>query len=162
MFPTLRGDSPSWADLNVTNDVIGGLIASITDLSALNWETKVEVGEQRGLSGGRVVSRTSGSRSDTADAEFYRSGLDALIAQLITVAPLDPQGRPKLSKVPFNLIVSYSTFGSDAIKVVQLKGCRLLKMGGKHSEGTDPDKVSVDLNPIEISITVNGREAVLL
>ena len=162
MFPTLKGVAPSWADLKVTADAIGGLLASITDLSALNWESKVEVGEQRGVSGGRVVSRTTGSKTDTADAEFYRSGLDSLVAQLSAIAPLDPQGRPMLSKVPFNLSVYYSIIEDVAIRGVHLKGCRLLKISGKHAEGNDPDKISVDLNPIEIEITVNGRKMVLL
>lgn len=162
MDPVLNGVAPSWSETRCSAHVDGGASIDIAvDWKAINWESKVERGEQRGASGGRILKRTTGQVSNTADAELYASGFRELVAALAAVAPKDSSGRPQVSKVSFDLQIQHAMSDSD-IYETQLRGCRLDKFGGKLAEGVEANMVSIDLNPIQIIEKVNGQEVVLL
>lgn len=162
MQPTLNGIAPSWSDIALTLNVLGGGSSPQVDWKSIDWDSKVERGEQRGVSGGRVLKRTTGSKTDTATAEVYRSGLRDLKRALMTVAPKDDAGRPMLSKVTFDLIIQHSFEDDPSIYEVQLKGCHLDGTTGKHAEGNDAETVPIALNPIEIVEKIDGVDTVLL
>lgn len=162
MLPTLNGVAPSWAELEATANVNGGTSLTLSALKSIDWESAIARGEQRGASGGRVLKRTTGAKTDTASCEMYQDGLRDLQRQLLAVAPKDSAGRPMLSKVSFDIIIKHSVDTDADIFVTKLLGCHLDKLSGKHAEGTDPNVVAIDLNPIEIVEVIDGQDTVLL
>lgn len=162
MQPTLNGVAPSWAEINTTINIAGGATVAAVDYKALDWESAIARGEQRGASGGRVLKRTTGQITNTASATFYKEGLRALKRALLAVAPRDGAGRPQLSKVPFDIVVKHSVDDDPEIYITKILGCRLDKHSEKNAEGTDPNTVDVDLNPIEIVEVIDGQDTVLL
>lgn len=162
MQPTLNANSPSWTNIKITVNVLGGQTAPAIDIKSITWESKVERGMQRGASGGRVLKRTTGQKTDTAAAEFYRDGLRTLVRWLIEVAPKDSAGRPMLSQATFDVVIKFALEGDPEIYETKLTGCHLDKIAGSHAEGTDPDVIAVDLNPIEVIEVIDGQDTVLL
>lgn len=160
-YPTLNGMAPSWADIATTIDVVGGGTLRDIDYAGFSFESAVEVGEQRGASGGRVMRRTVGAKTDTASATYYRSGLRRLVEALIPLAPT--RGNQRLvSLAPFSVLIQHSWAGDPDIYEVRLKGCRLLKIAESFAEGNEAEKVELDIHPIEIAWLINGVEVVLL
>lgn len=162
MTPTLNGTAPSWAEIDTTFNVVGGETLQTIDYAAINWESAVTRGAQKGASGGRKKKRTSGELENSADCEFYRDGLRAFKKKLAAIAPKDEAGRPKLSQVTFDVIIKHSVADDPEIYIIKLLGCHLDKNAGKHAEGSDADKVSCDLNPLEIVEVIDGVDTVLL
>ncbi len=162
MLPTLNSVSPSWAEFEATANINGGVALTLSGLKSIDWESAVARGEQRGASGGRVMKRTSGAKTDTASCEMYQGDLRDLQRQLLAVAPRDSAGRPMLSKVSFDIVIKHSVDTDADIFVTKLLGCHLDKLSGKHAEGTDANVVALDLNPIEIVEVIDGQDTVLL
>ncbi len=160
-FPTLNDIEPSWADIAVTATVSGGSLLSIADIASIKWTRKVEVGEKRGASGGRVMARTTGQASYEASATLYRSGMRNLLKALVATAPT--RGNQAIvSLVAFDILIQHTPPGESEIYQVKIKGCRYLGDSDDMKEGMDPDKVEVTLNPIEIANIINGQEVVML
>lgn len=160
-YPSLNDVAPSWADIQSTFSVFQGDVIQMGDIAGLKWSRKVEVGEKRGTSGGRVMARTSGQGSQEASATLYRSGLRQLIKSLMAKAP--QRGNQRLiSQVSFDILIQHSVPGDAEIYVTKIKGCRYLGEDDDMKEGNEADKLEVTLNPIEIVQIINGVEAVLL
>ena len=85
-YPILNGVAPSWADIIVRATPEGGALLDVKDIAAINTSCTVEVGEQRGASGGRVIRRTTGSVSYEASMTLYRSGYQKLLRNLVAAA----------------------------------------------------------------------------
>jgi hypothetical protein len=160
-FPTLNGVAPSWADIQTTFVIGGGPLIFMTDIAALKWSRKVDVGKQRGASGGRILKQTTGQVDYDASATLYRSGKRALIKGLMTQGI--PRGRQlAISGVGFDVLIQHTPPGEIEIYQVKLKGCRFLGDADDMKEGADPDKIEVTLNPIEIVDIINGIEVAML
>jgi hypothetical protein len=160
-FPSLNDIEPSWADIATTFTVYGGDALDMADIASLKWDDKVTVGERRGASGGRVMARTTGALDSAASAELYRSGHRRLIKSLMAKAP--QRGNQRLiSLVGFDILIQHTPPGEVEIYTVKLKGCRLLGRALDMKEGTDADKVAVELNPMSIVEIINGLEVVLI
>lgn len=156
-FPVLDGIAPSWADIIVRATPLGGPLIDIKDIKSIETGVTVEVGEQRGASGGRVMKRTTGAVSYEAKATLYRDGYDNLIEKLSALAP--KRGKQDLvSLVTFGIQVQHTPPGSSKIFEYRIKGCRLLGRTLASAEGTDADTVDLVLNPLEIVDIKNGRE----
>ena len=111
-FPILDGIAPSWADIIVKATFYEGALLEMKDIVAINSASSVEVGEQRG--GGRVMRHTTGDLSDEASWTLYRTGYQALIRNLASVAPT--RGAQKLiSLVHFDIQVQHTPPGSVEI-----------------------------------------------
>lgn len=161
-FPTMNGVSPSWAEVQGTVNIAGGPSLPNIDWKAFSWDSNVERGEQRGP-GGRVRARTTGKPNHTASATVYQSGLLTLVRALIPFAPKDSAGRPQLSKVKFDLVLKWSVNNDPDIIERRFKGCSLDKDAGSADDGSvDPTAIDIDLNPLEITMVVDGQEVVLL
>lgn len=160
-FPSLNDIEPSWADIATTFTISGGVLIPMADIAAIKWSRKVEVGEKRGASGGRVMARTTGQGSQEASATLYRSGLRRLLKGLMANAPT--RGRQTIvSLVSFQILIQHTPPGENEIYQTKLKGCRFLGDSDDMKEGNDADKVEITLNPLEIVNIINGLEVVLL
>jgi len=149
--PTLNGFTPSWTDIKTTFEVDGGETVADVDYSDIKHATKVSVGEQRGPSGGRVMRRTTGSKTLTAAATFYQDGLEKLQSALASSPLAVTRGdEVDVSTVPFDILIMWSMPGDAQIRQVRLLGCRLLGDDATYTEGDEPNKSAVDLNPISI------------
>lgn len=158
---TLNGNACSWAEVEITADVVGGGSFPDIDWKSMDAESKVDRGVQRGP-GGQVKKKTTGQPTDTASASLYRSGLKALKRALVAVAPQDAAGRYQLSKVRFNIVVKHSVDDDPDINILKFLGCTLDKNAYKMAEGPDADVVDIDLNPMKIIEVIDGKETVLL
>lgn len=161
LYPSVNDIAPSWADIETTFTVGGGDALGMVDIAGIKWSRKVEVGVQKGASGGRVMARTTGEGSQEASVTLYRSGLRRLIKSLMSVAPT--RGNQKIiSGIAFDILVQHTPPGETEIYTTKIKGCRYLGDSDDMKEGNEADKVEVTLNPIEIAQIIDGVEVVLL
>lgn len=160
-YPILDGIAPSWADVAVECALYGGPVLSMTDVQAVNTSRTVEVGVQRGASGGRVMRRTTGQLDQEASMTVYRSGYQQLIRALSSVAPA--RGNERLiSLVHFDIQYQYSPPGSVEIYERRILGCRVLGDTMNDTEGSDAQTVEVPLSVIKIVDVIDGVEIVML
>ena len=154
-YPNVNGDICSWADIGVTLNVPGGAEAPQFDLEAIKWSDKVEVGEQRGTSGGRVMGTTAGQLSSEATATLSRAGATQFIEALEVAAASLPGAvrgnRIKISGVRFDILIQHTPLGSERIYEAKLSGCRFLGRSHDLKQGNEADMVEITLNPIEIA-----------
>lgn len=160
-YPIVNGVACSWADIVCKATPEGGAIIDVKDIAAVNISRTVEVGEQRGASGGRVMRRTTGSVSYEMSITFYRSGYQKFIRELAKLATA--RGNQKaISLVHFGFQVQHTPQGSDELYDRRAKGCRLLSDAFAHAEGVDADQIEVGVSVIEVVDMVDGEEIVLL
>ncbi len=160
-FPVLDGICPSWADFYCKASPSGVALLDIKDVKSINTGTSMEIGEQRGASGGRVIKRTTGSVKNEASMTLYRSGYQKFLRGLKAAAPLRGNQRA-MSLVFFGLQFLWTPPGDVEIYEVRIKGCRYTGRALNTAEGSDADTVDVALNPIEIVDMIDGEECVLL
>lgn len=162
-FPSLNDIEPSWADIAATFTIGGGELIEMADIAGLKWARKVDVGERRGTSGGRVMARTTGSGSQEASATLYRSGLRRLIRGLMKhPSSLGRGNQRRIAVVGFDIMIQHTPPGEVDIYLTKLKGCRYLGDSDDMKEGNDADKIEITLSPIEIVNIIDGIEVVLL
>jgi len=160
-YPQIDGIAPSWADIIVKATPTGGSILELKDIAAISMGRTVEVGEQRGASGGRVMRRTTGAISYEMSITFYRSGFQKFLRSLAGLAP--SRGNQKaISLVHFSVHVQHTPQGSVEIYDRRGKGCRVLADTLASAEGTDADQIEVPISVIEIVDMIDGSEIVLL
>lgn len=160
-FPVLDGIAPSWADIDAKMIPNGGTLIAMKDIQAINTNTTVEVGEQRGASGGRVMRRTTGAKTDEASMTVYATGYQTMVRNLMQAAPV--RGNQRLiSLVHSLLVVQHTPPGSDEIFEYRLKGLRVLGRTKNSTEGTDAETVEVALSVAEIVDIIDGVEVVML
>ena len=147
--------------MQTTIHVSGGETVVDIDYAGFKFGTVVEVGEQRGASGGRLMKRTTGSKKDTLSATYYKSGLRKLLRALMAVAP--QRGNQRLvSLVHFDIQTLHTPPGADGIYEQTARGCRLLKIDGGWTEGNEAEKVELEFSPAEIYFAIDSVEVVLL
>ncbi len=164
-YPTVNGVATSWADIVVTGTPEGGPQIDIKDIAAISTSRTVEVGEQRGASGGRVTRRTTGQVSYEGSITFYRSGYQKFLRSMVAAAKAQGLVRGNqiaISPVVFGLQIQHTPLGSDEIYDRRAKGCRVLGDTLDAAEGTDADQIEVPLSIIEIADILDGEEVVLL
>ncbi len=160
-YPILQGIAPSFADIALKITPTDGPILETKDFAALSSSRTVEVGEQRGASGGRVMRRTTGSISYEGSITFYRSGYQVFMRELAKLAP--SRGIQKaVSLVHFGVQIQHMPFGDTEIYDRRWKGCRVLGDTHDNAEGTDADQIEVPVSIIEIVDVIDGKEIVLL
>lgn len=160
-YPVLDGMAPSYADIAVTCKLINGPLLEIKDIAAINTNSTLEIGEQRGASGGRVLRRTTGSKTDEASWTLYRTGYQKLLRALVSVAPR--RGNQCLvSLVHFDVVVQHTPPGDEEIYEYRLKGCRVSGRALNAAEGTDAEQAEIPLSVGELVDIIDGQEVVLL
>lgn len=161
VYPSLNGIAPSWADIGVTFSVSGGNAIDMADIAGIKWSRSLELGEQRGASGGRLMARTTGSGKQDASMTLYRSGLRKLIKGLMT------QGTTRgnqviIGQVAFDILIQHTPPGETEIYVTKIKGCRYTGDSDDNKEGNAADQIEVTLSPMEVTQVINGKEVVLI
>lgn len=160
-YPVLDGMAPSFADISVKAKPNGAPLIEMVDIAAINTSSTLEIGEQRGASGGRVLRRTTGSKTDEASWTLYRSGAQKLLRSLMAIAPR--RGNQALvSLVHFDIIVQHTPPGDVEIYEYRLKGCRVSGRTLNSAEGTDAEQVEIPLSIGELVDIIDGVEVVLL
>lgn len=153
-FPTVNEHESSWADIAATFNVPAGQTVPLLDLEGIKWSAKVDVGESRGTSGGRVMKRTAGQESLEASATMTRTGWTQLMESLETAAVSAGQvrgDRVVISGISFDILVQHTPMGANRIFTVKLSGCRFLGDSSDMKNGNDADMIELTLNPIEIA-----------
>lgn len=164
-FPSVNEHECSWADIAVTFNVVGGATVPWVDLEGIKWSRKVEVGETRGTSGGRVMKRTAGSESVEASASVTRAGARAIIDGLVVAAKSAGQTRGNeviISGVAFDILIQHTPLGTTSIYTAKLSGCRFLGDSDDMKQGNDGDMIELTLNPIKIATKLATGEWVTL
>lgn len=160
-YPILDGIAPSWADVQISCSIYDGALLEVKDIQAINTSRTVEIGKQRGASGGRTKRRTVGQSDEEASMTLYRTGHKALIRALASVAPV--RGNERLiSLVHFDIQYQYSPPGSVEIYERKILGCRVIGDTMNDTEGSDPQVVEVPLSVIKIVDVEDGVEIVLI
>lgn len=160
-YPILNGVAPSWADISVRISPNGGQLVEMVDIAAINTSRAVEVGLQRGASGGRVLNRTTGQGSQEASITLYQSGAKQLYRALMQLAPVRGNQRV-ISLVQFQIHQQWTPLGSAEIYERIIKGCRVIGDTLNAAEGTDAQQIEVPLSVLEIADIIDGQEVVLL
>ncbi len=160
-YPLYNGVSVSWADLDAKVSPDGGALFTIDDIAAFHTGRSVEVGEQRGRTGGRVKKRTAGAASQEASITFYRDGFQRFIRNLAAIAPA--RGNQKaIALVHFTVDFKHTPLNDTEIYQRICRGCRYLGDTLDGAEGTDADQIEVPLSVIEIVDMIDGAEVVLV
>jgi hypothetical protein len=160
-YPILNGIAPSWADIIVRATPEGGALIDVKDIASITMGRTVEVGEQRGASGGRVIRRTTGSVSYEMSMSLYRSGYQKFIRALTAAAEAANlvRGNQRLiSLVHFLVQVQHTPINDVEVYERIAKGVRYLGSSYSGAEGTDADQIEVTLSPLEIVDIVDGKE----
>ena len=160
-YPILNGVAPSWADISVRISPNGGQLIEMVDIAAINTSRAVEVGLQRGASGGRVLNRTTGQGTQEASITLYQSGAKQLYRALMQLAPVRGNQRV-ISLVQFQIHQQWTPLGSAEIYERIIKGCRVIGDTLNAAEGTDAQQIEVPLSVLEIADIIDGQEVVLL
>lgn len=152
----------SYADINIKFTAKNGALIETADVQSISSGTTIELGEKRGVSGGRVLSRTHGSESNEGSLTFYRAGWKTFYRALKASAPR--RGKQiVISPVSFEVHVQFTPLNTDEIFEYFMKGCRIIGRNNTHTEGVDADLVEVPLSVLQIvDIDEDGDEVVLL
>jgi hypothetical protein len=160
-FPVLDGIVPSWADIIVRVSPAGAPLIEMGDIKSINTGTTVEIGEQQGASGGRVLKRTTGSAKNEMSWTLYRDGFQKFLRGIKALAPIRGNQR-RLRLVHFGVQVQHTPPGSIEIFEYRCKGVCYLGRDMNSAEGTDADTVDCRLSVIEIADMIDGEECVLV
>jgi hypothetical protein len=160
-FPVYNGITPSWSDVIIKATPLGGSLVDVKDIKSINTQTALEVGRQRGASGGRTMKRTTGSTSEEASITLYYPGFLQLLRALGPLAP-SRDVQKAVSLVHFDIQMMFTPIGSNDIFDVRIRGCRYAGRTMNPQEGTDPVEVEVKLDVAEIVDVIDGVEYVLL
>lgn len=164
-FPSLNGIVPSWADIGVKTTGTGFPLIDMKDIQSINSGSSVEVGEQRGASGGRVMARTTGAVSYTASMVLYRTGYQKLLRNLAMSPEALSRGggaQAAITLVHFDIVVQHTPPGSFELFEFRIKGCRITGREANDTEGSEPMVVDVALNPLLVVDVIDGREIAML
>ena len=160
-YPVLDGIAPSWADISCKATPDGGSLIVMADIKSITTGSVVEVGEQRGASGGRVIKRTTGAKKDTAGMVLYHTGYLKLMRNLAKLAP--SRGNEKLvSLVHFGFQIQFTPPGDPDVYEYRLFGVRFLGRNTNNQEGTDPNEVDCVLSIAKLADIVDGQEIVMI
>lgn len=153
-FPSVQEHEVSWADIACTFNVPGGQTVPLLDIEGIKWSAKVDVGESRGASGGRVMKRTAGQEALEASASMTRSGWSQLMEALESAAVSANQVRGDrviISGISFDILVQHTPLGASRIYTVKLSGCRFLGDSSDMKQGNEADVIELTLNPLEVA-----------
>ena len=163
-YPTLNGESQSWANIGVKASLYDGPSIDLSDIVGLDWDNAAERGVQRGK-GGRIKAFTRGQATPSAKISFYADGCLAFIEKLIDIAiskGFVENGEAIYGQVGFDILIQHTPLGSTGILQVELVGCRLAKDAASYAEGTDADKNELELSITGVVRTINGKKGRLL
>lgn len=137
-YPTLNEFEQSWADIAVLLQLRGATDIKTSDIAAVKWSDKVDVGVTRGTTGGRKKKSTAGQYDCDGTITFYVSGWELFLDALA-------QQDARISLVFFDVLIQHTPVGKSGIHSAKLIGARVLGRTADMKEGADPDKIEVPL-----------------
>jgi|SRR6185369_300118 len=163
-FPVFDGIAPSWADLQIKVKGKGTALLDMRDVKEIKTGGSVEVGEQRGVSGGRVIRTTTGSVKYEGSWVLYMSAWPKLLRAIRTLMPLRGNQRIiSLAHIDIQYLWTPPLETEDSsIYECRMKGCRIIGRNLDGSEGNDAHTLEVPLHPKTIADVIDGEEYVLL
>ncbi len=164
-YPLYNGFATSWADADVKCKAPNVQLFTLTDIAAFHTGRTVEIGEQRGRTGGRVKKRTLGQGSQEASITFYRDGFQSFLEKMVEAAVALNLVRGEqviLTAVEFDVDFKHTPLNDSRIYQRIARGLRVIGDTLDGAEGTDADQIEVPLSAIEIVDIVNGKEVVLI
>lgn len=164
-YPTIDDFAVSWADIVVRATPDGAPLIDLKGIKSINTNTSLEVGEQRGASGGRKMKETRGSQSHEVSMVLYASGHEQLLANLaeIAVARGFVRGNEVLiAMVRFGIQIQWTPPGSQLIYEKRVKGARIIGDVENSAEGVDAAERECPLSVMQVCRVINGREIVLI
>ena len=160
-YPLYNGHAVSWADLDCKCSSSLVPLFDLTDIAAFHTGRSVEVGEQRGRTGGRVKKRTLGAGSQEASITFYRDGFQGFL-RLIAAAAKSRGNQKILTSVEFDVDFKHTPLNDLEIYQRIARGLRVIGDTLDGAEGVDADQIEVPLSCIEIVDIIDGQEVVLI
>lgn len=157
---TLNLRPQSWADATFTLTMHGGQSLPLEEITDISHATLVEVGDARGA-GSRTKGETRGKLKDSGKMTLNAGQHDALVQALADVAPTK-DGESLISLVYFDIAINHQPYDGAPVRQVELLNCRILGLSEDLKEGTDPDKVAVELYVRRVRRIINGKRIVLL
>lgn len=161
-FPVFDGVVPSWADIIVRASPVRAPLIEMADIKSISTACSMDIGEQRGASGGRVMKRSTGATKYEASLTLYYDGFLRFLRGLAAAAPPGRGNQRALSLVHFGLQIQFTPLGSTEVFETRIKGCRYTGRTSAPAEGTDVHTIDVNLNPLEIVDMIDGVEMALL
>lgn len=160
-YPIYNGISPSWADMTFRITPDGAPLIRMADIAEIKTSWSVEVGEHEGTSGGRVMKRTTGKAKHEASIVLYYDGAVQLYETLVDLAPT--RGDEKaISLVHFGGDLAFTPQGSTRVFRSQIFGARIIGDELAAAQGTDAQKVSINLSVSQVARIVKGFKVVPL
>jgi hypothetical protein len=155
-YPRFDEIAPSWADVEFTASVTGGILLPMDQIAAVNTGVAVEIGEQENL------KRTTGKIANEASITVYLDGYQALIDALSEIG-LARDNQIVIGLVKMQLMFQFSVFGNSKIYETRIKGARLKGRTKNIAEGTEPAKVEIPLSVRQVvDMSTKGKEVVFL
>lgn len=164
-FPLYNGFAVSWADISVKITGTDIVLLSTEDIAAVHTGRTIEVGQQRGATGGRKKKRTLGSAEQEASITLYRDGYQKFLRTLVATAEAQGYVRGNevlISPVSFDMQILHTPFNDPEIYDRRVLGARVIGDTLDGAEGTDADQVEVPLDVMKIVDMIDGKEVVLL
>jgi len=160
-FPIYNGIAPSWADFKITAKGSNTPLIEMKDIKSIDTGVQLEIGEQPGASGGKIIRTTTGAAKNTAKWVLYHSGYTSLFRALGPTMPT--RGNKRVWGLVFLDIQGFWTPpNSDELFEVRINGCRLLGRDINAAVGVDATEVEMPLHPSEIVDVIDGFEYVVL
>lgn len=165
-FPVYNGITPSFADLSCKITGTDITLLELKDIKAINTSRTVEIGKQKGASGGRTKKRTTGSQEEEMSWTLYRDGYQRMLRTLLqgaeTLGYVRGGNQYMISLVHFDFIWHMTPPGDVEIYERRVFGCRVIGDTMNTAEGTDAQEVEVPLSVASIVDIIDGKEVVLL
>lgn len=160
-FPVLDGFAPSWADLSMNFKGAVTPKLEMKDIASVESVASLEIGELRGLSGGKVVRTTTGASKYEGKLGLYQSGFVNLLDNLGPGMPT--RGGVRIyGTIHFDIQQFWTPPGTDEIYEKQMNGCRILGDTLAAAEGTDAQQIDVPMKVGEVIYVIRGFKYVIL
>lgn len=160
-FPILDGVPASWADCSLKLKGSSTPLLDVKDIASIESTSSLEVGEMQGLSGGKVVRRTTGASKYEGKLGLYLSGFTKLLENLGPSMPTRG-GKRVFGVVHFDLQQFWTPLGSDEIYEKRILGCRIMGATIAAAEGVDAQQVDLPMSVGEVVYVIKGVQYVIL
>jgi hypothetical protein len=163
-FPVFDGIAPSWADLQIKVKGKTTALLDMRDVKEIKTGGTVEVGEQGGVSGGRIIRTTTGKVKYEASWVLYHTAWPKLLRNIRDMMPR--RGNQRIISLAHISIQYLWTppidTGDNLIYECRIKGCRIIGRNLAGAEGVEASTIEVPLHAKEIADVIDGEEYVLL
>lgn len=150
-YPLFNG---RYYSFNSIETFLGAVPAPQVAFTAINWKNALKPGMGRGTTPRKLI-RTRGDLEPSADFEMYLHAYEAFKATLVLQGGGGVLG---YGEVEWNMRVMFREAPALPIAVYEFRACRIVEEDYSNTQGTDPTKVKVTLDVMDI--LTNGHSIV--